>query len=133
MDNYTETRGAHLATLFGNILNDLENIFRTEVQLFRAQIKEDVSKTRNASVLLFAGLFLILGGLILGAITLVQFLDAVTALPTWACYGITALSFLVGGVLCAMGPIRRKTKQVETKSLATVSDMAAYKLGKEGS
>lgn len=89
--------------LVGSIIDDVQELFKAQLDLFRAEVQDDMRRTKEASILLFAGgLVLLLGGIFLG-LTAVYFLHWMFPdLPLWGAYGIVAAVLAVGGVILAM-------------------------------
>lgn len=107
-----------IASLVKGILDDAMELMRQQFAMFKAELRADFAKVRNAVVLLAAGVGpLLLGGLML-CFTLVHLLHWATApsgsdpatIPLWGCYGIVAGAFLIlGGGLLGAGIYRLKT------------------------
>jgi len=55
-DVQSSSEHENLATLVTGILNDGQELFRQQVNLIRTEIKEDLRKTKEASIPLAAGL-----------------------------------------------------------------------------
>jgi len=86
--------------LVGSIIDDIQELFKNQMDLFRQEIKEDVRKTKEAGAFLAVGsLILLLGGIFLG-LTLVYFLSWMfPSLPLWGAFAI------VGGGMAAVGVV----------------------------
>jgi hypothetical protein len=85
--------------LVGGIIEDVQELFKSQLELFHSEIKDDLRRTKEASTLLVAaGLVLMLGGIFLG-LMLVYLLHEMVGLPLWGSFGI------VGGVFAALGVI----------------------------
>jgi len=110
-----------MASLLKGILDDALGLMRQQLAMFKAELRADFEKVRNAVVLLAAGIGpLLLGGLML-CFTLVHLLHWATTpadawnadpatIPLWGCYGLVSGAFLlVGGGLLAAGIYRLKT------------------------
>lgn len=89
--------------LVGSIIDDVQELFKAQLDLFRAEVQDDMRRTKEASILLFAGgLVLLLGGIFLG-LTAVYFLNWMFPdLPLWGAFGIVAGVLAVAGVVMAM-------------------------------
>lgn len=83
--------------LLTGLIRDVRSLFRQELQLLRDEFLAEMSKARQAAVLMGIGIGLaLIGGIfIMIAEMLHQFAD----LPLWASYGT------VGGVLIALGSV----------------------------
>lgn len=87
-----------MSRLLSGIVNDAQVLFKQQIALFRAEIREDFRKTRRASFIMGAGLGVALLGVLLLSFMLVYLLNWLAPdLAMWACYAI------VGGVLLAGG------------------------------
>jgi hypothetical protein len=88
-----------LTTLVTGIINDVQELLKQQLSLFRQEVKDDVRKTKEAVISLSAGIgILVVGGLFL-CVMLVHLLNWAfpTALPLWLCYGIIGVLMLLGG------------------------------------
>jgi hypothetical protein len=97
---------ASLTSLVTGIVHDAQELLKQELALFRQEVKGDVRKTKEAAVLLGAGI----GTLVLSGIFICQMLAYLlnwafpNALPLWICEGIMGgLLLLVGGGLFYIG------------------------------
>jgi hypothetical protein len=87
------------------IVNDIGDLFRQEVRFARAEIKSDLSKTREAGTVLALGVGTAALGTILFALMLVHLLHWLSlqtgtdpsSIPLWGCFGIVSAVFLAMG------------------------------------
>jgi hypothetical protein len=101
-----------IATLVKGIVDDIGDLIKQEFKFAKTEIKTDLRKTKDASILLAVGTGLaVLGGIFL-ALMLVYLLHWLTSpagadsasLPLWSCYAIVGGLFLGGGgALMAVG------------------------------
>jgi hypothetical protein len=86
-------------SLVRGIVNDAQDLIKQQLALFQAEIKEDLRKTKEATVSMAAGIGLAAVGAILLCVTLVHLLHWAfpETLPLWACY------LIVGGTITALG------------------------------
>jgi uncharacterized membrane protein YqjE len=99
-------------TLVREIVNDVEELVKHQIRFARAEIKEEIHKSKEAASVLALGLVsAILGVLFLG-MSLVHLLHWLTeppgvdlaGLPLWGCHAIVAAVFLIAGSgLCLLG------------------------------
>jgi hypothetical protein len=91
-----------LVNLVTGILQDLRVLMRQEAQLFRDEVKLEMSKAgRAASGFGIGAALLALGGLFL-LLMIVHGIHAWTELPLWASYGLVGLVLAgIGGFLLA--------------------------------
>lgn len=94
-----------VGSLLSGIADDLQLLFRQNVDLLRAEVKEDLHTARKAAVVLGTAAVLALAGGILLLVMLVHLLHWLApGLPLWGCYGIVGFLVLaVAGGLYAYG------------------------------
>jgi len=86
------------SALVGGIINDAQELFKEQLELFKAELKQDMEKAREGSVVFVAGAGLAFVGLIVLAFALAHLLNwAAPALPLWGAFAI------IGGVISAAG------------------------------
>jgi len=92
-------------TLVREIVNDVEDLVKHQIRFARAEIKEELHKSKEAAALLaLGGVSALLGVFFLG-MTLVHLLHWLSApegtdlarLPLWGCHAIVAVVFLITG------------------------------------
>jgi uncharacterized membrane protein YqjE len=88
-----------LTSVVTGIIGDFQELIKQQLALFKAELKEDLRKTREASVSLVCGLALLSLGSVLLCFMAVHLLEWAFRphLELWACY------LIVGGVLAAVG------------------------------
>ena len=92
-------QSASVTTLVSGIAHDAQELMKQQFELLKAEVRDDFRKVRDASEMLGAGAGLALMGGILLTLMLVYLLEFLFLphLPLWACFGIVALVFIVGG------------------------------------
>jgi len=95
----------NVGELVTGIVHDAQQLFSQQLTLFKTELREDFSKTREAMVSLAVASGLLLLGCILLSLMLVYLLDRlVPTLPLWGCFGIVGGAFaVIGGLLAAQG------------------------------
>jgi len=89
-----------LTELVSGIVSDAQQLFRQQIDMVKAEVKEDVRKTKQTALAFAAGGTLIALGVVLLAVSLVYLLNyLVPTLPLWACWAI------VGGVITLLGAV----------------------------
>src|SRR5438128_1115670 len=84
--------------LVKGILHDLQVLIRQQLALFKHEIKQNLQKSRQAIMLLAAGIGIAAVGGVLLCFMLVYLLAwAFTVLPLWVCF------LIVGALCCAAG------------------------------
>jgi Putative Actinobacterial Holin-X, holin superfamily III len=96
MERTTSSRSRWM-DLIGGILFDVKSLLRQEVQLFKDEVKLEISTAGRAATKFLIGAALGIVGALFLLLMLVHGLHEWTVLPLWACYG------LVGGALTALG------------------------------
>jgi len=96
-----------VTSLVSGILKDAEELFKQQVVLFKHEVKEDLRKTRDASMALAAGVGVLVLGILLLCWMLVHLLTWAAGpdvLPLWASFGIVGgILTLAGVILCYTG------------------------------
>ena len=95
----------HVAPLVTGIIDDLQELIKQHLTLFKVEVREDLKKTRDAVSALGVGVGLaVVGGLhlTLMLVTLLWWVfdpnrGAASGIPLWVCFAI------VGGVLAGVG------------------------------
>jgi len=91
-------RDASVTTLVSGIISDAQDLFKQQFELLKHDVREDLRKARDASMMMGLGFGFGLVGAMLVAFMLAHLLAwAVPSLPLWACYGIC------GGLLAVVG------------------------------
>jgi hypothetical protein len=100
-----------IVPLLKGIVNDIGDLIKQQLQFARAEIRSDLKKTGQASMLLVVGAAAAAVGGLLLCLMLVHLLHWLSlpanveqaGLPLWACYAIVGGVFTVGGVLTVLG------------------------------
>jgi hypothetical protein len=83
--------------LVRGIIEDVQELFKGQLDLFQAEIQDDIRQTKDATVIVAAGgLVLLLGGIFLGLMC-VHLLHDVAELPMWGSF------LIVGSVMIGVG------------------------------
>ncbi|WP_029629976.1 phage holin family protein [Zavarzinella formosa] len=122
----------NITKLMSGILDDVSTLFKQQMTMLRAEIKQDVIRSVSAAKFIMAGAFLTALGsffLLLGLVPLLGWL--VPSLPEWACWGIVGgTMFLVGGLSSFLGyrrlknfnPLPEKTYQALQENIACLTN-----------
>ena len=98
MANEVETRNEpSLTSLVSGIVNDAQELVKQQLQMFKAELREDAVRVKDGSIAVAAGLGVSLLGLFLLALTLAHLLRWATGWPDWCCEGLVGLLFLAVG------------------------------------
>jgi Putative Actinobacterial Holin-X, holin superfamily III len=111
-----------LTELLTGLMYDAMALLRQEVALAKHEIRAELRNTILAALSLgVGGGITAIGGLLL-ILMLVHLLQALTALPLWACYGVVGGLFaVVGGVLLVLG--KQKMARLHLMPQKTVETM----------
>ena len=116
-DRVEEVEQTSVGELIGNISNDLSQLFRQEVELAKAEVKQEATKAGKAAGMLSAAGFAGYLTVVLLTFALVAALSNVMD-PGWAALIVAVLWGIVGAVLYANG--RKKLKTVDPVPHRTV-------------
>jgi hypothetical protein len=106
--------------MIGNISNDLSQLFRQEVELAKAELKQEASKAGKAGGMLGGAAFAAYLAVVLLSFALVFALDAVMPMG-WAALIVAVLWAVIGGVLYMNG--KKKLKTVDPVPHRTVDTL----------
>jgi hypothetical protein len=106
----TEARFS-VTSLVSGIVGDAQDLFRQQLAMFRAEIKDDLRQTIGILIAIISGAFMVAVGGALLCFMLVHLLNSLApALPLWGCFGIVgACVALVGGAVAYVAISRFKT------------------------
>ncbi|MFD7096758.1 phage holin family protein [Streptomyces xanthophaeus] len=111
---------ASIGDLIGEIGQDVSQLVRTEIELAKAEIKQESAKAGKAVGMLggagYAGHVVLLFASLTVVFALANVMD-----PAWAALIVTVLWAVVGGVLYAMG--RKRLRTVNLKPEQTVETL----------
>jgi hypothetical protein len=119
------TNEPSLVELVTGIVNDGQTLLKQQFQMFKHEIKEDVHKAKDGSIMLGIGAGIGLVGAILWAMTLSLLLNTlVPTLPLWACYAIWGAVFVIVAVgLALAGKARLESvNPLEDETAQTVKE-----------
>ncbi len=125
-DRSEEVSETSIGDLIGNISNDLSTLFRQEVELAKAEVKQEASKASKAAGMLGAAGFAGYMTIVLLSFALVFALGNVMDLG-WAALIVAVIWGIVGAVLYANG--RKKLKDVDPvphRTVDTIKEDASW-------
>jgi hypothetical protein len=112
-----QTSDVSVGDLLGQVAQDLSTLMRQEIDLAKAEVKQEVTKTGKAAGMLggagFAGYMVLLFGSIAAWWGLANVMD-----QGWAALIVTAVWAVIGAVLVVVG--RRRIQEVNPKPERTV-------------
>jgi hypothetical protein len=87
-----------VTNLVTGIINDAQELMKQEFALLKAEIKDDLNKTKQAAISEGIGAAIALvGGLLLGLMLVYLLNWLAPGLPLWGCYGIVGIVFIACG------------------------------------
>jgi len=99
----TEQRDATepgMTKLVGGIIEDVQELFKQQLELFHAEIQDDMRRTKEAGALVMVGaLILLLGGIFLGLMLVYLLNWLFPDLPLWGSFGLVGGALTVAGVV----------------------------------
>jgi hypothetical protein len=116
-DRPDEVAETSVGELIGNISNDLSRLFRQEVELAKAELKQEATKAGKAAGMLGGAGFAGYLAVVLLSFALVFALSNVMD-PGWAALIVAVIWAIIGAVLYANG--RKKLKNVDPVPRRTV-------------
>ena len=121
-----EVAETSIGELIGNISDDLSQLFRQEVELAKAEIKQEASKAGKAAGMLgvagFAGYLAVVLLSFAAVFGLANVMDA-----GWAALIVAAVWAVIGGVLFAAGRTKLKTVDpVPHRTVGTLKEDAQW-------
>jgi hypothetical protein len=118
--NLRNPPGLSMTALIRDIIDDGQELIRQQLLLFRQEIRTDIRKTREATVLLAAGAGVALLAGFVFMLTLALLLNWLfPAIPLWGCFGI------VGAVAAVLGAGLIYAGAKEIRSVTPLSDQSA--------
>jgi len=93
-----------VTSLVTGIASDLQDLLAQQLALFKAEVESDLTRTKEALLVLAGGMSVAMVAGIMLCLMLVHLLQWASELPLWACYGIIGGGLaLVGGTLVYVG------------------------------
>jgi hypothetical protein len=117
-DRATDPADTSVGQLIGDISDDLSKLFRQEVELAKAEVRQEATKAGKAAGMLGAAGFAGYMTVLLLSFAVVYGLSNVID-PGWAALIVAAVWAIVGGVLYASG--RRRLRSVNPVPQRTVN------------
>jgi membrane protein implicated in regulation of membrane protease activity len=122
-----------ISRLFGDALDNLSKLIRTEVQLARAELTEKASKAAIGAGMLFGAMLLLIPALVLFLMALAAWLISLGLSPVTAHFLSGCVALVVSGVLAYVGYERlkpssltpRETIREVKRDIAAAKEMAS--------
>ena len=119
--------------LIKGLLDDARDLIREELQLARAEIREELSALQAVTIAFAVAAFVGLIGAMLFSVALGGALAYFLRWPPWAGYGVVALLFLaVGWGLCLFARGRLQKIRAIPNTAATMKENLAWMQNKSG-
>jgi uncharacterized membrane protein YbjE (DUF340 family) len=113
--------------LIQNVVDDLRDLFREEVALARAEVREEVSAWSSAAVSMAAGAAVAGVGALLVLLGIAQGIALMFGWPAWGGYLLVGILLAIGGTIALMAG-RRRTKTIATlpRTTQTVKETSEW-------
>jgi hypothetical protein len=118
-----------MTELVSGIVSDAERLFRQQIDMVRAEFKEDVRHTRQIAQYMGIGIGLCALGVGMLIVALVHLLNWIfPALPLWACWAIIGGLALVAGVVAVYvgARILAKNNPLPDKSFQALEENVSW-------
>jgi uncharacterized membrane protein YqjE len=110
-----------IASVLHDIVGNVQDIVRSEVRLAKTELREELKKSRPASVLLGVGALLLLFSVGFMLLAIVYALSLL--MPGWAAALIVGLGVgAIAALCCGLGIARFKTMRAAPKTTASVKE-----------
>lgn len=86
----TDADAVDLRTLLGNIGDDARRLLAQQIDLFRAEVGQELRRAGGAAAATAGGGALVAAGGLLSGFALAHALRSATGLPLWVCFGLAA-------------------------------------------
>lgn len=95
--------GATVTGLVGEILTDAQKLAKQQLEMFKAEVREDMNRTRQALIYGGVGVACLTVGAFASIFAVVHILDRfVPGLPQWGAWTLFAAVFLAAGVVLGL-------------------------------
>jgi len=123
---------ASVTTLVSGIITDAQDLLKQQIELLKHEVREDICKIKNASLVFGLGFGLGLAGATLVGLMLAHLLAwTEPTLPLWVCYGICGGVILVIGIVLgcvglakfdSVNPLKDETAQTLKENLQWITN-----------
>ena len=116
------------AALVGGILNDVQELLKQQLTLFKVELEQDADKARKAASPAFLGLGITLAGTVVLALTLAYLLFwAFPTVPLWVCNLIAGVVVTGIGLLLAYLALRETEQMTVEQSVKSLEENVEWK------
>jgi fructose-specific phosphotransferase system IIC component len=116
-----------IPALIRGLLDDARDLIREELQLARAEIREEISQVQSAAIAFAVAAAVGLMGAVLLSVAIGGAIAYFLRWPPWAGYGATAILFLAAGWgLCLYGRGRLKAVRAMPETTETIKENLAW-------
>jgi uncharacterized membrane protein YqjE len=100
-----DQNGASVTSLVSGIVEDAQDLLKQQFELFKHELRADVRKVKEGTLLLgVAGGIALVGSLLIGITASLLLQEIFPSLHLWVAFAIVSAAFLLGGgILCAAG------------------------------
>jgi hypothetical protein len=120
----SEREESSIGSLIGGLINDIRELFRQEVNLFKVEVRQEVANAKAAAIKIAIAAFALLLAAVFLLTALARGIAAGFDIPVWAGFGVVgALLGIAGGVMLAMaGPNLRAAGPVPPRTVETMKE-----------
>ena len=116
-----------IPALIRGLLDDARDLIREELQLARAEIREEISRIQSAVIAFAVAAAIGLMGAMLLSVAIGGAIAYFLRWPPWAGYGVTAILFLAAGWgLCLYARARLKAVRAMPETTDTIKENLAW-------
>jgi fructose-specific phosphotransferase system IIC component len=116
-----------IPALIRGLLDDARDLIREELQLARAEIRDEISQVQSAAIAFAVAAAVGLMGAMLLSVAIGGAIAYFLRWPPWAGYGVTAILFLAAGWgLCLYGRGRVKAVRAMPETTETMKENLAW-------
>jgi len=125
--------GTTIGPLIGDIVEDIQTLFRQELALAQSELKIELDRARTAALTFGAAVLATFFAGILGCLTLTYLLAwLVPTLPIWACYGCIFLivTFVSIGLFVKSAGAKKRIDIIPKKTLKSLKETTRWATNK---
>jgi hypothetical protein len=116
------TRNGSLPDLVSGIMDDIRTLVRQEIALGRAEILQQINKTKRAAIAVSAGIGAGAVGVLFLLLLVVHLIHEAGGLPLWGSYAIVGgVLVVIGGILFFLG--KRQASEVNLVPRQTIESI----------
>jgi uncharacterized membrane protein YqjE len=120
------------AALVGGIINDVQELLKQQMTLFKVELQQDMDKAKKAVQSAFLGLGIMLAGTVVLALTLAYLLFwAFPTVPLWVCHLIAGVVVTGLGLALACLALRESEEMTVHESVKSLEENVEWKTNRK--